>query len=119
MYSLEENHRKVRALKEIDQIGKRHGIKMLFYLTPIDYQDGLKYVGPDFITQLDANVQLLLRVADKNDITLINLSKGLGPESFYWQRDERVKHHPNEHVADEGRQFIADQLSRRIKMFSF
>jgi hypothetical protein len=90
MYPLSEEHRKIQALAAIKRKAQQHGVKILFYITPIDYQKGEEYAGPDFGTQVEANVQFLLRFARQHNILLLDLSRALEADHFYWERDKEV-----------------------------
>jgi len=58
-YPLIPQHRKVIALDQILNTLYEHRIKLLIYLTPINFRAGERLVGPGFGSQLAENVEVL------------------------------------------------------------
>ncbi|MDD2365360.1 MAG: hypothetical protein PHN84_04280 [Desulfuromonadaceae bacterium] len=83
-------------------------IPVLCYITPVNYIDGKKYVGDDFVRRIDKNLATVQYFMKKRQINIINLSKQLQPSEFIDKRDVY------EHYTFVGRSLIAESLAKAV-----
>lgn len=105
MQNLDKNHEQLKLLKNIINLANKADIKLYVYLTPINFEEGAKYVGPDFIKQTTANAEVVCSVLKEKNLPCLNLAFSL--DSGYFASPI----YPNEHVNEHGRKFIADQIT--------
>lgn len=84
---------------------KKLGIPVLLYLTPINTQDGVRYVGNEFSEQVYRNFAVIRQRIKAHGETVIDLSRSLDPSFFIHKRDVF------EHLNTEGREFVAQQVA--------
>jgi len=108
MYLLKPDHRKVLALLDLAQLLTARGIRVIFYLTPIDVQSGEKYLPNRFARRLKENTALIRQLLADKDVTLLDLSIGVGVEGFSWK--DRI--YPSEQLSETGRRYVAEELLR-------
>ncbi|MFA5261688.1 MAG: hypothetical protein WC450_10710, partial [Candidatus Omnitrophota bacterium] len=92
------------------------GIEPVFYITPVDYQTGVRYVGPGFTDQVEKNVAFIQRALSAEGVQALDLSRSLGTKDFSWPDDEPPVIYPNEHLKLRGRIFIAENLYKFMQM---
>jgi hypothetical protein len=85
---------------------KKLGIPVLLYLTPINVQDGERYVGTEFSEQVYRNVSVIKGRIVAHGETVIDLSRSLDPSFFIHKRDVF------EHLNTGGREFVAQQVAQ-------
>jgi hypothetical protein len=108
MYALHPEHRKVRAMVDTARILAAHGIPFVFYVPPIDYETGVRHVGPRFTDRVRLNLELL-RAQLRGAGDLLDLAMTVPARDF-------VDHvYPIEHVNEKGRQLVALELHRFIQ----
>ena len=105
MYNLEPNQRKLLSLEDLIQRAQKAGIAVDIYITPIDYQNGIKYAGPDFLPQVKANTELICTIVKTYNIPCLNLAFTLPSSVFNYPV------YPNEHLKQQGRMFVATQVA--------
>lgn len=110
MYSLDDGHRKVKSMLRIVQLLAKNNIKVLFYLTPIDYQEGERCLPGRFKERMSHNIFFLKSLLSKEN--LIDLSLDLTSDYFAWKNKGSV----NEHMNQAGRRYVAKKLAEKIKM---
>ncbi|MFA5143718.1 MAG: hypothetical protein WC522_06095 [Candidatus Omnitrophota bacterium] len=113
MYSLKERHRKIQSMLGIAKIMKQSGTKVIFYITPIDYETGEKYLPAQFLKRLDSNTRLIASLLSIEGVDLLDISKGLGAASFNYP-------FPciSEHMNESGRRYVAQRLADEIEKIS-
>lgn len=109
MYSLDERHRKVKSLLKIARLLSKNNIEVIFYLTPIDYQEGEKYFPGRFKKQLTHNTGFLVSLLSKEGV--LDLSMDLTSDYFAWKKKGSV----NEHLNQAGRQYVAEKLAKALR----
>lgn len=112
MYRLHENHRKFQSLITIGNIFKKTDTKVIFYITPIDYQTGEKYIGKRFTQQIQENTALLRSILQKQGQIVIDLSLSLPTNYFIWPEEGW---YVNEHINSEGKLFVVQEIAKKIK----
>jgi hypothetical protein len=105
MYSLDESHRKVQSMLEIARLAKEGHFQVIFYITPIDYQTGEEYLGASFIERISQNTEIINSLLIEQEVEVLALSFGLEKTGLDWEGA------PNEHLNEDGRKFLAEQLS--------
>jgi hypothetical protein len=111
MYTVKTDHRKMVSLKHIAEIAQQSGIKLFVYITPIDYQGGIRYVGDDFIPQIKKNTETICNMFREFDIECLDLSHSL--DSSYFSHEA----YPNEHLNEKGRHFVAEKVAAELTDF--
>ena len=109
MYSLTRKHRKIKSMLQIAKILSFNNIQLIFYVTPIDFESGEDYFPNQFITQLHDNTKMICDLLRKRKVHILDLSMDLKTEFFSWRM------YPNEQLDQEGRKFVAERLSDKIK----
>ena len=84
---------------------KEQGITTYVYITPLDYEGGKNFVGPDFMIQTKANADLICSIVLAKNVPCLNLAFSLGSEYF----SHPV--YPSEHLKQAGREFIAQKVN--------
>jgi len=107
MYDLDPGHRKVVSIIECIEALDAAGTRMLFYITPVDWQTGVEGVGEGFTSQLQKNIRVIEQVIQTHGGEVLDLSRLLPSEDFNW----RVDLYPNGHLAQEGREKLANRLA--------
>ncbi|HSV43669.1 MAG TPA: hypothetical protein VLJ10_03855, partial [Candidatus Bathyarchaeia archaeon] len=112
MYLLTPQNRKVQSMLKLAQLLKENGIEAVFYITPVDFQTGLKYLGPDFFKRVSENTHLISSLLNEKSIQLLDLSFSLPSRHFTWHEDSDQLY-PNEHLQFLGRMFVVKSLLER------
>lgn len=81
--------------------------KVVFYITPLSFETGEKYLGKDFTTQTNENISVVINALQKKHALFIDMSHDLSEKDFFW--DDEL--YMNEHVRESGRQKIAHKLA--------
>jgi len=110
MYKLEPTHRKLQSIRNIIALSKRYDIQAMFYITPIDFEQGNRFLGLDFLKQIRRNTLIIHRLFKQEGVPLLDLSTSLDRTYFYWLHGRHGDHSPNEHLIANGRQFVAQQI---------
>lgn len=110
MYRLTADHPYVRAMREIALEAARHGVGVIFYLTPIDCQSGQKYWGEAFTARVRENAGLIKDELAGTHAAALDLSRALSTAYFSWPDDDPSPVYPNEHLNLKGRLFVVQQL---------
>jgi hypothetical protein len=85
---------------------KGRGIPVLFYITPINFRDGKKYVGPAFTRRNEKTIEIIKGFMTARGVTCLDLANTLDAPYFVHKRDVY------EHLNYKGRQFVAQQVAR-------
>lgn len=110
MYDLSKNQTGIKTMEQIkDHLGGSN-IKVLFYITPIDYQEASRFMGREFEIKVSQNISVLKEILDKPNIEVLDLSFSLDHQSFDWPGI-----YMNEHLKEDGRKFVARQLANFIR----
>ncbi|MCL4294276.1 MAG: hypothetical protein KJ077_01040 [Anaerolineae bacterium] len=105
MSNLDPNHRKLQSLQATSRLLKENGIKPIFYITPINYQLGEKYLGQTFRERLAENTAVIERVLRQKDGDILNLVFDLEAYNFV----------DTEHLTENGKTYIAQALAATIE----
>ena len=108
LYNLNSSHRKVVSLANTINNYNGCGVRPLIYITPVDYQNGEKYL-PDFKEIVEHNIWVVTDSGKSQDVEIVNMAFDLEPENFAYELN------PNEHLNQKGRIYIAGKLAGVIK----
>ena len=111
-HPLSKKHRKIFKLTEILNLLLDWKLKVVTYLTPINFDAGVRYVGPEFREQILKNVQVI------NDVILPYQKNGnlryfdwctSFPSKMFFYDDLAT-----EHLNQEGRLHLAKKISHEV-----
>ena len=111
MAPLSEADEMFNSIDDIIKYARSKNIQLLFYLTPINYQDGKKYSGEAFTEQNNKNIATITKYVQARGVKLLNLANALSPADFVDKRDAY------EHFNFKGRDFIAEQVAKAAAAF--
>lgn len=109
LYHLKPENQNISALTNISKNYAGCGIKLIVYITPLDYEAGTKYIGEDFKKIVDLNIDTLLTSSNLKGVSVLNLVYDLPHERF------SIVLIPNEHVDALGKMYIAEKIAQSIK----
>ena len=109
-YTLSNNHRKLKAFEEVADLLSTNNIKTIFYFTPVDYETIEKYAGSLGINQISQNSNIIKNSRREKPATLLDLTFKLPTSEFSWRDSMYV----NEHLNQNGRQFLASELAASV-----
>ncbi|MBF0605452.1 MAG: hypothetical protein HQL07_17400 [Nitrospirae bacterium] len=109
LYRLDPSHQFVQSLIEMIHKTRRFNQKILVYITPINMQDGERFVGPAFRRIVLENVQVIQTLMTDMGVPFLNMVDQLPPEHFTDQ------HEACEHLDETGRRFVAGQLAQVLR----
>lgn len=104
---------KLRELKQLMDYVMEEKLEVLFLLPPDNYRIGIEYFPKDFESELDANVEIIEGLLRESGVPYLNLVKALSSARF-----THTPEYPNGHLDQHGRQFVANQISKKIGCFS-
>ena len=107
MYRLTPDHELVRAAASIAREGQRHGVRVLFCVTPIDVETGRKYLGERMVERLRQNIAVIKNAVEPEGAGVLDLSESAPSQWFDWRKDNT----PNEHLNETGKRFVAGRLA--------
>jgi len=109
LYPLEKDHRRLAAFRRISDKAAAAGIRVVFYITPIDFQTGERHLPGQFLAQVRANIRVVQETLADHQPPVLDLSTALP------SRDFATEDYPNEHLMEAGRRFVAEQLAWEVK----
>lgn len=113
MAQLQSDNRQLSALVQLADLMKHTGTKLIFYITPIDYQTGEQYLGSAFTRQLEANTRVIKTTLAGHGVTVLDWSLNLESPYFGWKNTEYL--YINEHLNDKGRLWVAKHIVDEVK----
>jgi hypothetical protein len=108
MQPLHQNHRKLISLSRICGIGNDHGLTVVTYITPIDYQSAEKMGIEGFSGFQRQNIEIIQSVMMRHGSAAIDLSMALDSSHFDYE------YRPCEHLNMMGREAVARELAAAI-----
>lgn len=110
---LHADHRRLTSFIKIMDLLKELKINVLTYITSINYQGAIRYVGEGFIERVRSNADLVKGIVqpyiDSGQVCFLDLQEYLTSENFF-HMDELT-----EHLNQFGRIKIAQALAQEIK----
>ncbi|MFT5724656.1 MAG: hypothetical protein ACI9JN_001775 [Bacteroidia bacterium] len=108
MQPISKGHIKLQAFQNIISFCNANDIELILYIPPIDYSTAQKLNIEGFTELVSKNINNIKTTLTSDQSYLIDMSMSLDSTYFDWEIDEV----PNEHLNAEGRQFVADALSK-------
>lgn len=105
MYGLDYHHRKIQSLIATSRLLTENGIKPIFYITPINYQLGERYLGQTFRQRVTANTDVVEQVLRRKGVDVLNLVFDLEAYNFV----------DTEHLTENGKTYVAKRLAAAIE----
>lgn len=112
MFSLSPSHRKLQSLLEIIK-SRSPQTKLIFYVTPVNYEKGENYFPGIFKNRLAENVAVVKNSVQGTGAVFLDLSVALPEEIFVGGKEKPFL---DEHLNEEGRRFVAQSLAEIIKI---
>ena len=113
LHALSSSHRRLMYLKKTLDLLSGVGIKLFTYITPVNYQGGVRHVGNGFIDGIRANVNTVKDVIrpylQNGNVCFLNFEEHLTSEHFF---------HPDElteHLNQFGRSELAKMVTSNLK----
>ncbi len=110
MYRLTPEHEYVQSMAAMARFMKSHGIRGIFYVSPVDVETGTGYLGPRFQERIRENTAVLKTALEQEGTELLDLSAAVPSNGFNWLLDRD----PCEHVNERGRKIIAGELAKTL-----
>lgn len=117
MHKLKASNRKLRFFKKIDDYLSEKYIKHIFYLTPINYQAGIRIVGDYFNKVIDQNintVKKIIHVNKKRRFAVFKDYSKLFQSDLFFHSDLST-----EHLNEKGRILLAEKIVSDVKDFYY
>ena len=109
MEKLQEKNPRACDLVAISQMVKQTDLKVLFYITPIDYQKCDTVLGDRFSQRIKENKAIVRNLLEREKIDVLDLSFSLPSDGFYYRSQ-----YPDEHLNEKGRKAVASMLRDSI-----
>ncbi|MBF0436515.1 MAG: hypothetical protein HQL77_14220 [Magnetococcales bacterium] len=104
MYVLNESHEVLQALRTLMGNVRAAGARSVVYLTPINMEDGVALVGPEFKQRVARNRAVIHNVVEREGGVFLDWSDALPRDRFV---DQRLA---VEHLDNAGRQWLGEAL---------
>jgi acetyl esterase/lipase len=106
MHRLQPEHRQLQAMLKIVELCSKHKVDIVFYVTPINYQQGQRYLGDAFVESLHESAGLVeSMLVGRTGTTFLDLSTDLEAYAFV----------DMEHLRETGKEYVAEQLALAIQ----
>ncbi len=108
MHGLKENHRKLQAMLETAELLTENDIDVIFYITPINYERGEKYLSSTFSERFVENTDLVKSLLTEDrlpNLSVLNFVFGLEAYAFV----------DMEHLRETGKTYVAEQLAAALQ----
>jgi acetyl esterase/lipase len=108
MLSLEPDHRKLDAMAEIAELGRRRGFNVIFYISPVNVEQGERFLESRFTERLSENVQVVesrLDAGSLDNVMLLNMAFDLPAYDFT----------DLEHLTETGKEYVAEQIASAVE----
>jgi len=108
MLSLEPDHRKLDAMAEIAELGTRRGFNVIFYISPVNVEQGERFLESRFTERLSENIQVVesrLDAATLDNVMLLNMAFDLPAYDFT----------DLEHLTETGKEYVAEQIASAVQ----
>ncbi len=114
MASLRSDHRKLISLKNIAKMYANNSSKVIFYITPIDYQSAEKFLGNRFTERIKKNTAIISSALQHEGGIVLDLSLSLSHEYFTWSEIAGSNRYMDEHLNSNGKFYIGQRLAKLI-----
>jgi len=106
MADLDSHHRKLESLRRLIDTADRAGVKVYFYITPLDHERGEKYLGKEFSDQVKKNTETVCAIIESKKHQCLDLSFSLSSDNFI------NPNFPDDHLNEKGRLFVASEVTK-------
>lgn len=114
LYDLTKNDKNLQNLSAIADAFSHTPTRVIFYITPIDYQTGERYFKKDFLPHVRSTVGVIKQTLSKKHAIVVDMSFALPEGMFDWKQDMYV----NEHLNERGRNYVVEKLAQQIRIIS-
>jgi pimeloyl-ACP methyl ester carboxylesterase len=107
MLNLQPDHRKLDAMVAVAELAAERGVNVIFYITPVNVEQGERFLGSRFTERFAENVQVVqsrLDAAALDGVMLLNLAFDLPAYDFT----------DMEHLTEAGKEYIAEQVALAV-----
>lgn len=105
-YNLPKTHKMFSYLDEIINYADKKNIKILFYITPINFEHLNNLLEKDFLETVENNIITITNYLQSKNVAFIDLSKKIKGSDFI------DRQHACEHLDFYARKFVADTISK-------
>lgn len=108
MLSLEPDHRKLDAMVDVAELGARRGVNVIFYISPINVEQGERFLESRFTERLSENIQVVesrLDATSLDGVELLNMAFDLPAYDFT----------DLEHLTETGKEYVAEQIASAVQ----
>jgi len=105
-YNLTKTHKMFRYLDEIINYAGKKNIKILFYITPINFEHLNNLLEKEFLETVENNISTIINYLQSKNVAFIDLSKKIKGSDFI------DRQHACEHLDFYARKFVADAISK-------
>ena len=107
------HHPRVVVLRQLLDLLADMNVAVLSYVTPVNYQAGLRHVGPDFGAIVEGNIRLLtdliLSSDSRSSLLFTDLSASLDSAKFFHEESA------TEHLNEAGRHWVATRIAEAVE----
>jgi len=107
--TIREDSIRLSELVELANLGKKIGIRVIFYITPVDFITCKQYVGEAIVNTFTQNIKKISGALRNKNVELYDFSFLLSPTHFYYGSP-----YPNEHLNQKGRGKLANQIAELV-----
>lgn len=107
MIDVDSSNHNLVALQRFNQLCSMNNISVLFYYTPVDFEEGERLYEIKFENRLNQQVSFLKGFTNSAD-TVIDLSLDLNSSYFSYDLS------PNEHMNQYGKMYVAEKVSQAL-----
>lgn len=108
MNTISRDHAMFSYLRETLEELSRRDVKIVVYITPINFEDGKKYVGPIFEQRLNNNLSEIKRFLDSSNVDYLDMSMSIGASYFV---DKKLS---CEHLNFDGKLFVVKTVKKKL-----
>lgn len=108
MLNLEPDHRKLDAMVAMADLAARRGVNVIFYITPVNVEQGERFLGSKFAERFADNIRVVrsrLDAAALDTVMLLNLAFDLPAYDFT----------DMEHLTEAGKEYVAAQIALAVQ----
>jgi len=109
LFALDKSHKGLASLKNIVHLTQQHNITLVMYITPLNYQNGEKYVGDAFVPLIEHNVDIIKETVKSNRGTIYDFTFLLNSSEFSYD------YIPDEHLNEAGKLHLAHAVALALQ----
>lgn len=113
MDKIEVSNRQLQALITTGKILQSAKIAVVYYITPMNYQLGQKFLGDKLIDLVSTNKQVIINSLQHEGFKIIDLAFSLDHSNFDWNYGNI----PTAHLKFDGREFVASHIALEVQKY--